>query len=187
MTAHQPPPPGKYRLTIEDYLRLDDAGAFADARTELLEGDVFLMSPMHRRHGRAVTGLLIAMNAALQKAGLPLEALGGVSVAMPPHSVPEPDIVVTSEPEGDGLVPCPSVSLIVEVSDSTLDSDLSFKRTLYASVGIPEYWVVDVRGAVIHQMWSPLGDTYANVREVPFGRSAGAMTIDGLSVATDRL
>lgn len=184
MTVHQPPPPGKYRLTMDDYLRLDDAAAFGDARTELLEGDVFLMSPMHRRHARAVTGLLIAMNEALRKSGLVAEALGGVSVAMPPHSVPEPDVVVTSEPEGEGLVPLASVLLIVEVSDSTLASDLSFKHALYASGGVPEYWVVDVRGAVIHQLWHPSGDDYEERRLVPFGETVTAVTLNDLVVAT---
>lgn len=184
MTVHQPPPPGKYRLTVIDYLRLDEAGAFGDARTELLEGDVFLMSPMHRRHGRAVTGLLIAMNAALPQAGIGAEALAGVSVTIPPHSVPEPDIVLTREPEGDGPVPCETVLLIAEVSDSTLASDLSFKRALYADAGIPEYWVVDVASAVVHQMWAPEGEDYRERRTVAFGEPLIAATVTGLVVET---
>lgn len=187
MTVHQPLPPGKYRLTVDDYLRLDDAAAFGDARTELLEGDVFLMSPMHRRHGRAVTGLLIAVDAALRGATLPATVLRGVSVAIPPHNVPEPDLVVTSEPDGDGLVPLVSVLLIAEVSDSTLASDLSFKRALYAAAGVPEYWVVDVKSAIIIQMWRPIGEEYAERRVVGFGDPLTAATLPELTVATSGL
>ncbi|WP_341208446.1 Uma2 family endonuclease [uncultured Sphingomonas sp.] len=187
MTVHQPLPPGKYRLTVDDYLRLDDAAAFGDARTELLEGDVFLMSPMHRRHGRAVTGLLIAIDSALRSAALSAKVLSGVSVAMPPHSVPEPDLVVTSEPDGDGLVPLASVLLIAEVSDSTLASDLSFKHALYASAGVPEYWVVDVRSAVIHQMWRPVDEEYAERRIVDLGEPLTAATLSDLTVPTTGL
>jgi Putative restriction endonuclease len=36
--------------------------------------------------------------------------------------------------------------LVAEVSDTTLASDLDKKKQLYAALGIPEYWVVDVRG-----------------------------------------
>lgn len=187
MTVHQPLPPGKYRLTVDDYLRLDDAAAFGDARTELLEGDVFLMSPMHRRHGRAVTGLLIAIDAALRSAASSAKVLSGVSVAMPPHSVPEPDLVVTSEPDGDGLVPLASVLLIAEVADSTLASDLSFKHALYAAAGVPEYWVVDVRNAVIHQMWRPTDQEYAERRVVGFGEPLTAATLSNLTVPTTGL
>ncbi|MBD2107647.1 Uma2 family endonuclease [Nodosilinea sp. FACHB-13] len=37
-------------------------------------------------------------------------------------------------------------NLVGEISDTTLASDLDEKKHLYAALGIPEYWVVDVRG-----------------------------------------
>jgi Uma2 family endonuclease len=37
--------------------------------------------------------------------------------------------------------------LVGEVSDATIASDLDEKKTLYAALKIPEYWVIDVRGA----------------------------------------
>jgi Uma2 family endonuclease len=36
--------------------------------------------------------------------------------------------------------------LVGEISDTTLASDLDEKKHLYAALGVPEYWVVDVRG-----------------------------------------
>ena len=36
--------------------------------------------------------------------------------------------------------------LVGEISDTTLASDLDEKKQLYAALGIPEYWVIDVRG-----------------------------------------
>jgi Uma2 family endonuclease len=36
--------------------------------------------------------------------------------------------------------------LVGEISDTTLAIDLDEKKQLYAALGIPEYWVVDVRG-----------------------------------------
>lgn len=37
-------------------------------------------------------------------------------------------------------------NLVGEIADTTLASDLDEKKHLYAALGIPEYWVVDVRG-----------------------------------------
>lgn len=37
-------------------------------------------------------------------------------------------------------------ALVGEVSDTTLANDLDRKKHLYAALGIPEYWVIDVRG-----------------------------------------
>ncbi|NDJ15850.1 Uma2 family endonuclease [Myxacorys almedinensis] len=39
--------------------------------------------------------------------------------------------------------------LVGEISDTTLATDLDEKKRLYASLGIPEYWVIDVRGSQI--------------------------------------
>ncbi len=50
---------------------------------------------------------------------------------MPPHSAPEPDLTLTSEPDGDGPVPLGSVALIVEISDATLRHDLGVKQEVY--------------------------------------------------------
>lgn len=68
---------------------------------------------------------------------------------MTAHDAPEPDILLTSEPEGEGPVPLPSIALIVEVADTTLRNDLGIKQRVYASHGIPEYWIADVEGRVI--------------------------------------
>ncbi|MEN9216652.1 MAG: Uma2 family endonuclease [Gloeomargarita sp. HHBFW_bins_162] len=40
-------------------------------------------------------------------------------------------------------------NLVVEISDTTLDSDLDQKKHLYAELGIPEYWVIDAQGGQV--------------------------------------
>lgn len=70
-------------------------------------------------------------------------------------NAPEPDIAIlicpvlslTDRPRSN------QVRIAIEVSDSTLDYDLSIKRDLYARAGIPEYWVADVRAkrVIVHR------------------------------------
>lgn len=179
---------GTYKLTVADYLMLDEAGAFRDfAKTELIEGEIIFMNAQHRPHARIKTSLLILISEALKQSGSNLTPFVEASFEAPPHNVPEPDILLTSAPEGDGLVPLPSVALIVEVADTTLSNDLDRKSTLYATLDIPEYWVVDVNGRVIHQMWAPAGEAYAERREVAFGEGVEAATVAGLKVDTGGL
>lgn len=178
----------RVKLRVEDYLALDGAGAFDDyGRTELIEGEVVYMNAQHRPHARIQTRLLILLAAELADREGTLEALIEGSVAMPPHNVPEPDIAITAEPEGEGLIPLSSLALIVEVADTTLRTDLGRKKKIYAREGVPEYWVVDVRKAVFHQMWKPVDGAYTETRETPFGERIDSATIEGLSIATDTL
>jgi len=175
-------PPTKYSLKVADYLALDREGAFAGMRTQLIRGEIIVMNPQHRPHARVKMALYDALRKALAETELPLTPLVEVSVALSPTSLPDPDIVVTGEPEGDGPVPLGSVHLLVEVSDSTLKFDLEDKVAIYAGAGVPEYWVADVNGRVIHQLWAPAGEGYAGRREVAFGKVVEAVTIEGLRV-----
>jgi Uma2 family endonuclease len=184
VTEHRRLAPGKYRLQLEDYERLAEAGAFTGHRTELIEGDVIVMSPQFRPHGFVKDELAYRLRMALEQTNLPWSVATEVSVALTADSEPQPDIVLTNEPRGDGPIPLPSVVLVIEVSDTTLDRDTGAKQRLYATAGILEYWVADVNGRVIHQMWAPQGDGYADRREIGFGEAVVSTVLDGLRIET---
>ena len=180
--------PKAVKLRVEDYLALDELGAFdAYGKTELIEGEVVYMNAQHRAHARIKTRLLILLATVLRDADIDLEPLVEGSVAMPPHNVPEPDISLTSEPEGDGLIPLASLALVIEVADATLRNDLGRKLRIYAREGVTEYWVVDVNKGVIHQMWEPKDESYAERREIAFGNTITSATVHGLAVETSGL
>ena len=171
------------KLALTDYRRLDDAGAFNDlGKTELIDGLVYAVSPQYRPHGFVKDELTYALRRALEAQASALHVATEQSVAIAPYSEPQPDIILTSEPRGTGPIPVASVALVVEISDSTLAFDLNDKARLYAGAGIPEYWVADVEVKVIHQMWGPKGDAYAERREVAFGGRIESVTVAGLVV-----
>ena len=186
MTFERRLAPGKYRLQVSDYRHLAEAGAFRGLRTELIEGDVFVMSPQFRPHGMAKMELYDALRDGLRQIGSALRPVIEFSLALSADSMPDPDIMLTSEPAGQDAVPLPSVALVIEVSDSSLLGDLDARMRLYATAGVPEYWVADVNGRVIHQMWAPADDGYAERREVPFGEAVTAATIPHLTITTPR-
>lgn len=179
----------KHRLTVEEFLMLNRAGAFGMRSAELFEGEVYYMSPKHRPHARAVTAMVLALSKALETNDSGLGVLTDISVKLSDHDVPEPDIVVTDAPDGEGILPLEAAKLVIEVSDSTLATDLGLKADLYAAAGVPEYWVVDVeeRRVLLHANPREDGSGYDGQLDVPFGDTLHAATIEGLVVETGGL
>lgn len=185
MTRHIPltTTPMPVRLRVEDFFRLDEAGAFEGyGKTELIRGEVFYMNAQHRPHARMKGRLHLELSKVLAELDNGLDVVVEATVAIPPHSAPEPDLVITSEPEGEGPVPIHSVRLVIEIADSTQANDLGGKAYLYAEAGVPEYWVVDLKGRVVHQMWAPAGAVYGERREFDLNGELPAMTVPGLTV-----
>lgn len=121
------------------------AGIFSeDDRVELLEGEIFEMSPISSRHASCVSRL----NHLLQN------RVGGraiVSVQNPIHlseySEPQPDIAVLKFRADfyQAEHPKPAdVLLVIEVCETSAEFDRRVKLPLYAKSGIPEVWLVDL-------------------------------------------
>lgn len=180
--------PFSAKLTVEDYLLLDRSGAFdAYAKTELIDGRVYAVNATMSEHFIAASRLFRRLADSCDALGTGIEAWAEGSVEIAPHNVPQPDMIVTSATPAAGLAAIEAILLVVEVAATTLVRDLNRKRRVYARAGVPEYWVVNVAARVVHQMWSPAADTYAERREIPFGTPIEAATVPGLRVATANL
>lgn len=116
------------------------------------------------RDARATSELACRLHDALKAQGSPYFGGSRGSIAMPPHDLPLPDIVLTSEPNGDGFIPVSSVPLVIEVAETALDFFMDTKARPYARHGVPEYRVADLNGGTVHQMWSPATGAYAERR-----------------------
>lgn len=180
--------PQPVKLTVDDFLRLHEAGAFqAYAKTELIEGVIVAMNAQFSAHARAKSLLFRRLANAVDSVMQDYEAWSEVSVAMPPGNMPEPDIAVTSFRGGRVPVPVETVALVVEIADTTIEFDLGSKAKVYAAAALPEYWVVDLQAETIYQLWAPRPNGYGERRKLPLGEIIEAMTIDGLQVETGGL
>ena len=189
MTVIQPVNvPQPVKLTIEQFELLDRSGAFDGyAKTELIEGAIYAMQAQFRPHAFAKDELAYRLRRALEDLGSDLLPITEVTVGMPPLSAPQPDISLTSEPKGEGFVPLESAILAIEIADSTASFDLGQKARLYAKHRIPEYWVVEIPEAKIHQFWEPAGNAYRQSRLVDIGERIESTSVPGLTVETDGL
>ncbi len=176
------------KLCSDDFELLDRHGAFrAYRKTELIDGDIYFVNAQHRPHGMVKMRLYDALRDVLRATASALTPVCELTLALSPTDRPEPDVMLTSEPDGLGFVPLASVPLVIEVSDTTLDDDLGRKLRRYAAGGVPEYWVADVNARMIHQMWMPEGEAYARKKETPFGERLTSVAVRGLTIETGSL
>ncbi|MGK6323790.1 Uma2 family endonuclease [Sphingomonas sp. DT-51] len=144
------------------------------------------MSAIHAPHGEVHATLTYTIKAALTAIGSTWRPMLCVSTRLSEHNLVEPDIVVVTKAD-DGLLAGEAVYLAVEVASLTLRHDLGAKAKAYAGAGVPEYWVVDVGGRVIHQLGEPCASTHLRRALVPVGETVAAATVAGLTVTTHDL
>lgn len=131
----------KHRFTVEDYHKAYAAGALGQGRVELLNGEVYHMSPMGYRHRYCVTALTQMLVKTFSER---VVVMPQCSLIIAPESEPEPDLMLLKPPLSTykDRDPYPQdVLLVIEVSDTT---DRSLKVPLYAQAGIPEIWIVNL-------------------------------------------
>lgn len=147
-------------ISVEEYYQMGEAGIFEEAeRLELIEGDIFMMSPIGSPHASCVDRLAEFFITRLSgRATVRIQN----PVRMGEHSEPEPDLAIVHRDEKAYMERHPNpdeVYLIIEVADSSIEFDREIKLPLYAKAGIPEVWVVDLPGECIeiYQEPSPFG------------------------------
>ena len=160
-TAESAPPIRWQSATWEDYCQLRDELATDDAHWQLhFDKNALLAFDMGWEGiNHAIIRELIAMLffAWLRKhPNQPFTSIGQCLLEKSPTKAGAPDLVVylgdnhprwsPGESRAVDLHRWPVPRLIGEVSDTTLATDLDEKKRTYASLGIQEYWVVDVRG-----------------------------------------
>lgn len=176
--------PHRAKLRAEDFWLLARSGAFDGyAKSELIAGEIWVMSAIHSWHAKTMSRLDFALRTALIAADSKLEVFVPVSVSLSGDSVPEPDLAL-AENHDDGPLPLAKVKLAIEVADTTLEIDLGRKAVLYGRHGVPEYWVVARDGACLYRHSSPEAGGYAKRDRFALGERVEAATIPGLTVET---
>lgn len=146
------------RLRVAQYHAMIDAGILTeDDPVELLKGWLVNKMPKNPKH-RLVTQLTREALAKVVSDHWYVDAQEPITTA---DSEPEPDVVVV---RGDrrhysDRHPGPEdLALIVEVADTSLQRDRTTKKQLYAAVGIPEFWIINLLKDQLEKYTCPLPD-----------------------------
>jgi Uma2 family endonuclease len=164
MAVHVDPSLPVHPLTIDDVAAMVRAGILGeDDRVELLDGVLVEMSPQGSSHATAVRRLNMLLAPVAAAAGLEVSPQCPLSV-LSPISQPEPDLAVV--PVGGWEVHAAQALLVVEVSVTSRTVDLGRKAVIYATAGIPDYWVLDIeqRRLVVHR--APTDGRYETIESL---------------------
>lgn len=140
-----PPPSGPrpFAWTVAHFHQLGDMGWFEGRRASLLDGQIIEEGPMNPPHRIALELTDAAVRSAF---GPGWRVCVQMPLVLSPTNAPQPDIaLVKGSPRGVAAHPS-TAELVIEVADSSLAQDTTTKAELYATAGIPDYWVVDVDG-----------------------------------------
>jgi Uma2 family endonuclease len=181
-------PVPRRRLTVAEYRRLGQVGILGeDDRVELLEGQLVDMSPIGPRHAIVVDELVHTLAAAV---GQRAYVRGQNPVTLDSGSEPQPDIAVVKRrwigyPNAH---PGPSdIFLLIEVADSSLDTDSGAKVEVYATSGIVEFWIVDLTTDVVRVHRNPKGRAYEWVTTVKAPDMLDVEGLPGVSIAASAI
>lgn len=147
-----------YRLTVEQFLRMVDAGIFpAGPRVELLGGRLFAKMTKNDLHDFAVYQMGRRLWALLPADWCLREEK---SVTLGRHWRPEPDITVVRGPGeryGRQAPQAGDIGLLIEVADSSYRKDRGAMWRGYAEAGVAVYWIVNIPGRRVEVYARPTG------------------------------
>lgn len=129
--------------TSEDYWNLPDG-----RRAELIDGELYDMTPPSRVHQDVAFGIAHVLQAYVDKHGGPCRiypAPFAVNLLEDDSTYVEPDVSVICDPSKLSDRGCEGApDLVVEVvSPSSRRRDYLLKATRYENAGVREYWIVD--------------------------------------------
>lgn len=138
------PPEPIWRFSVEQYRDMIRLGILtADTPVELLEGLLIQKMPKNPPH-RIVNKLVSQALESIIPLGWYVDTQEPIELAT---SVPEPDVAIIRGNTRDYLEHHPTsqnVAVVIEIADSTLEKDRTYKQRIYAGALIPIYWIVNL-------------------------------------------
>lgn len=142
--------------TVEEYRRMTETGILnPDERVELIDGQIISISAKNPPH--AATNLCAADYLRNLLARLALIRIQD-PIALSYNSEPEPDIAVVQIDRRlyqDFHTAPDNIFLLIEIADTTLETDRKRKAPAYANAGITDYWILDVNTLQVYVFREP--------------------------------
>ncbi len=140
------------RWTVKQFHDLGDAGAFDNRRAYLIDGIIYEQGMMNGPHA---TSMMLGNDVFRSLFPLGWVIRDQLPLVFGLHTDPMPDFAIVRGGPRDFPTHPTTAALVVEVADTTLNTDLTEKAELYAVAGITEYWVLDLNARVLHVLRDP--------------------------------
>jgi Uma2 family endonuclease len=148
--------------TVDEYYQMAKIGILhPDEKVELIAGQIIRnMTPQGSFHAAAITRTNRLFNQPTQPRFLVRSQL---PIQLDNRSEPEPDIALVKSDRldyDDRHPKAEEVYLIIEIADSTLKTDLTLKKQVYAEANIADYWILDLAKRQLYVYRQPTEDGY---------------------------
>jgi Uma2 family endonuclease len=176
------------QFTVTEYQRMAETGILhEDDRVELIDGEIFEMSPIGSRHVACVNRLLASVS---QQVGQTVIVSVQNPIQLTDYAEPQPDLVLLrAQPDfyAEALPTPLDVLLLIEVADTSLEYDRDVKIPRYALANIPEVWLVDVENETVIVYTRPSTSGYQTVQQFEAGKVIRATMVPSVEVAVDEI
>jgi Uma2 family endonuclease len=137
-------PPGRFKLTYEEYAELPNDGK----RYEIIDGDLYVNPAPVPKHQKVSRRLQLCLMLQLEEKGLGEVFNAPIDVVLDKHTIVQPDLIFIRKDRLEELVGSKYIQgppdLVVEIlSPSSRRSDVLLKSRTYASFGVHSYWIAD--------------------------------------------
>lgn len=159
------------KWTLDQYHQMIEAGILEGQPIELLNGEIIELAPEGLDHAQLSTDAADYLRSLLGNRALVRD---GKPITLPSsNSEPQPDLTI-AQPLRDIYRtqhhPYPeNIFWVVEYANSSLAKDLDAKRKAYASAGIQEYWVVNLKQWVVVVLREPSQGDYQSEEAIAEG------------------
>jgi Uma2 family endonuclease len=176
------------QFTVKEYNRMIEAGILTkDDRVELIKGEIIQMAAIGRRHAACVNRLAELFILRLGQA-----VTVGVQnpVELNDNSEPQPDLALLRR-RADfyeaGHPQASDVLLLIEVADTTIESDREIKIPLYAASNIAEVWLVDINQRLMEVYREPSPNGYQHIQKLQPGQIIAIQAFPDLNFTVDEV
>lgn len=176
------------RFTVEEFHKMTEAGILPEeSGWEIIDGYLINKMSIGSKHASVVKKLN-------RRLTLMCEDQAIISVQDPiyidQYNQPEPDIALLRSREDfyEKSHPRPAdVLLLIEVSNSTVETDREIKRMLYAEAGIEEFWLVNLKENTVECYSSPKNGSYRLAQIFEAGEAVESKKIANLVLQVEEI
>lgn len=158
---------------------MTELGFFENERVELIRGVIVRMPPQGPLHSSPVQNLTHMLARRLPEH---VRVRVQLPIAGPADSMPEPDLAIVAHADYRAKHPS-TAHLVIEVSHTSRGYDRETKAPLYAEMGIPELWLVDVARQTIEVRTDPADGLYRRVETFGIEQSIAPRAFPDVSVS----
>jgi Uma2 family endonuclease len=176
------------QFTVHDYARMRESGILTeDDRVELLDGEIYLMSPLGPLHIAIVNRLNKLLTRQVGD-----DAIVSIqnSVQLNDYTEPQPDVALLS-PRDDyydqALARPDDILFLIEVADTSISYDRDQKLPRYAASNIAEVWIIDADAQIVEQYSQPMQGQYTQINKILPGNTIRSTAAPHIQLTTNQV